>query len=97
VVQTSDGWIMIYLATAGNGKFSGSDFSFGAASSTDGIHWQKSAQNPILSNKDHTQWLGTYLATLLHADNTYFLYFDFVSPSTKGTNIYMATYTGSLK
>jgi predicted GH43/DUF377 family glycosyl hydrolase len=97
VVQTSDGWLMIYLATTGSGKFSGTDFSFGAASSTDGIHWEKSTQNPILSNKEHTQWSATYLATLLHVENTYFLYFDFVTPDTKGTNIYVTTYTGSIK
>ena len=97
VIQTSDGWIMVYLATTGSGKFSGNDFSFGAASSTDGIHWTKNVQNPILSNKDHPQWLGTYLATLLQVENTYFLYFDFVSPDAKGTNVYMATYSGLLK
>jgi predicted GH43/DUF377 family glycosyl hydrolase len=97
VVQTSDGWVMIYLATTGTGKFAGSDFSFGTASSTDGIHWEKSAQNPILSNKERPQWSATYLATLLHVEDTYYLYFDFVSPSTKGTNVYLATYTGALK
>jgi predicted GH43/DUF377 family glycosyl hydrolase len=97
VVQTPEGWSMIYLATTGTGKFAGADFSFGAASSTDGIHWKKSAQNPILSNKDHSQWTATYLATVLRVEDTYFLYFDFVTPTTKGTNIYVATYTGTLK
>jgi predicted GH43/DUF377 family glycosyl hydrolase len=97
VVQTSNGWIMIYLATTGTGKFAGNEFSFGIASSRDGIHWEQSAQNPILSNKDHAQWSATYLATLLHVENNYFLYFDFVSPNTTGTNVYLATYTGSLK
>ena len=97
VVQTPAGWQMIYLATTGSGKFSGKDFSFGAASSSDGIHWTRSALNPILSSQDHPQWSATYLATLLYIKDTYYLYFDFVSPSTPGTNVYLATYNGSLK
>lgn len=97
VVQTPDGWVMIYLATTGAGKFAGTDFSFGAATSTDGIHWKKSTQNPILSNRDHKQWVSTYLATLLFIDNTYYLYFDLVSSKDNGTNVYLATYNGTLK
>lgn len=96
VVQTQDGWIMIYLATTGSGKFSGNDFAFGVASSADGIHWVKNVQNPVLSNKDHAQWSATYLATLLHVEDTYFLYFDFVTSGASGTNVYLATYNGSL-
>jgi len=97
VVQTSDGWNMIYLVTTGSGKFSAGEFSFGLATSSDGIHWRKSEQNPILSNHDHSQWVATYLATLLYVNNTYYLYFDFVSSSTNGTNVYLATYNGPLK
>lgn len=97
VVQTPDGWEMIYLATTGTGKFTRGDFSFGAASSPDGIQWTKSDRNPILSNKDHSQWSQAFLATLLYVDGTYFLYFDFATPSARGTNVYLATYSGSLK
>ena len=46
VVKTPDGWQMIYLATTGAGKFSAGDFAFGAAHSSDGIHWTKSRQSP---------------------------------------------------
>jgi hypothetical protein len=34
---------------------------------------------------------------LLYVEGTYFLYFDFVSPALRGTNVYLATYQGSLK
>lgn len=97
VIQTSDGWEMIYLSTNGTGKFGGNEVAFGAASSSDGIHWTKSSQNPVLSNRDHPQWAHAYLATLLHVADTYFLYFDFVTPTLVGTNVYLATYSGSLK
>ncbi len=97
VIQTPDGWEMIYLATSGSGKFTQGEFSFGAASSPDGIQWIKSDRNPILSNNNHSQWSQAFLATLLYVDGTYFLYFDFVTPSARGTNVYLATYSGSLK
>jgi len=96
VIKTSDGWKMIYLATVGTGKFSGGGFAFGSAHSPDGMHWSKSAQNPVLSNKDHAHWSATYLATLLHIEDTYYLYFDFATSSVNGTNVYLATFTGPL-
>jgi len=88
---------MVYLATSGSGKFTAGEFSFGAATSPDGVAWTKSNVNPVLSNKDHPQWSQAFLATLLYVEETYFLYFDLVTPSTNGTNIYLATYNGSLK
>lgn len=97
VIQKADGFEMIYLATSGSGKFTQGEFSFGAATSTDGIEWTKSDLNPILSNQDHSQWSQAFLASLLYVDETYFLYFDFVTPSTGGTNVYLATYQGPLK
>jgi predicted GH43/DUF377 family glycosyl hydrolase len=97
VIQTADGFEMIYLATSGTGKFAPGEFSFGAAASPDGIEWTKSELNPVLSNRDQSRWLQAYLATLLYVDETYFLYFDFVSAGTGGTNVYLVTYDGSLK
>jgi predicted GH43/DUF377 family glycosyl hydrolase len=97
VVQSSDGFVMIYLATSGSRKFSPGEFAFGAATSSDGIQWVKSDQNPVLSNKDHSQWSQAFLASLLQVKDTYFLYFDFVTPTTSGTNVYLATYKGVLK
>ncbi|HEX6270537.1 MAG TPA: hypothetical protein VFZ43_09895 [Anaerolineales bacterium] len=97
VIQTSNGWEMIYLATSGSGKFTRGEFSFGAATSPDGVQWTKSDLNPVLSNNDHSQWSQAFLASLLYVEGTYFLYFDFVTPNTPGTNIYLAAYDGSLR
>lgn len=97
VIQTSDGFEMIYLSTSGAGKFAPGGFAFGAATSPDGIAWTKSELNPVLSNRDHPQWSQAYLASLLYVDEMYFVYFDLVTPATTGTNVYLATYDGSLK
>lgn len=97
VIKTPNGFEMIYLATSGTGKFAPGEFSFGAATSSDGVIWMKSDQNPILSNRDHPQWSQAFLATLLFVEETYFLYFDLVTSASGGTNVYLATYEGSLK
>ena len=97
VIQTPDGFEMIYLSTSGSGKFTPGEFSFGAATSPDGIVWTKSDLNPVLSTRDHPQWTQAYLASLLYVEDTYFLYFDFVTLTTGGTNVYLATYNGSLR
>jgi predicted GH43/DUF377 family glycosyl hydrolase len=97
VIETADGFEMIYLATTGSGKFAPGDFAFGAATSPDGIEWTRSELNPLLSNRDHPKWSQAYLASLLNVEGIYFLYFDLVTPSTGGTNVYLATYDGSLK
>jgi predicted GH43/DUF377 family glycosyl hydrolase len=97
VVQTPEGFEMIYLATSGSRKFAPGEFAFGAAASSDGVSWTKSDRNPVVSNKDHSQWSQAFLASVLYVEDTYFLYFDFVTPATSGTNVYLATSKGSLK
>src|SRR5215216_723555 len=92
-----DSTSMIGMATSGSRKFAPGEFAFGAASSPDGVSWTKSSLNPILSNKDHSQWSQAFLASLLYVDGTYFLYFDFVTPIMSGTNVYLVTYKGLLK
>ena len=97
VIRKADGFEMIYLATSGTGKFAPGKFSFGAATSPDGMVWTKSDQNPVLSSQDHPQWSQAFLATLLYREETYFLYFDLVGSNTSGTNVYLATYDGVLR
>jgi len=97
VVQTNDGWVMIYLSTNGLKKFSPGEYLFGLAVSSDGVKWEKSAQSPILSNKNDPDWHRTFLTTLLYVDNKFFYYFDFESVHGNGTNVYLATFDGQLK
>jgi predicted GH43/DUF377 family glycosyl hydrolase len=97
VIETSDGFEMIYMATTGSGKFAPGDFAFGLATSPDGIQWTKSEMNPLLTNKDYSWWKQAYLASLMHIDGTYYLYFDAVASGSGGTDVYLATYNGSLR
>lgn len=97
VILTPDGFEMIYLSTSGSGKFAPGEFAFGAASSPDGIAWTKSELNPVLSNRDHNWWKQAYLASLLHVEGMYYLYFDLVASGAGGTDVYLATYSGSLR
>jgi hypothetical protein len=97
VIVTPDGFEMIYLATSGAGKFAPGEFAFGLATSPDGVQWTRSDMNPLLTNKDYSWWKQAYLASMLHMDGTYYLYFDAVASGSGGTDVYLATYTGSLK
>jgi predicted GH43/DUF377 family glycosyl hydrolase len=97
VIETSDGFEMIYMATTGSGKFAPGDFAFGLATSSDGIQWTKGEMNPLLTNKEYSWWQQAYLASLLYIDETYYLYFDAVASGSGGTDVYLATYNGSLR
>ncbi len=88
---------MIYMATTGSGKFAPGEFAFGLATSPDGIQWTKSGMTPLLTNKDYSWWKQAYLASLLHIDETYYLYFDAVASDSGGTDVYLATYNGPLR
>ncbi len=94
VVQTDDGWAMIYLTADGTQKFNGKTYAFGFASSSDGIHWAKSSRNPVLSSIFHPRWAGIYLSTLLYDQGTYRLYFDLAAGDGTSTNIQLATFDG---
>ncbi len=97
VIETSAGFEMVYMATTGSGKFAPGEFAFGLATSPDGIQWTKSGMTPLLTNKDYSWWKQAYLASLLHIDETYYLYFDAVASGSGGTDVYLATYSGPLK
>lgn len=71
VWQTDSGWKMYYSGTP-------SDFSteqIGYATSTDGIHWTKYANNPLFGPTE--QWTGLWVVagSLLQIDSSYFLYY----------------------
>jgi hypothetical protein len=80
--QADGRWVMTYMSNVDGG--------IGYAVSLDGLHWQKSEQNPIfladLSNQ-HRELLG---ATLAIQDRTAFLYFQPDLNDQRG--IYVATW-----
>ena len=97
VLETPDGFEMIYMATTGSGKFAAGEFAFGLATSPDGIQWTKSDMNPLLTNKDYSWWKQAYLASLLNVEGTYYLFFDAVASGSGGTDVYLAVYDGALR
>jgi predicted GH43/DUF377 family glycosyl hydrolase len=96
VLPIDGGWAMIYLSADGSGgKFAGSTFAFGYATSPDGRTWTPLPQNPILSTKGHQDWNATYLVTLVQDANQQYLLFD--AASAGGTRIFLATHAGALQ
>jgi hypothetical protein len=95
VIQTANGWAMVYLSTgATGGKFSSGPYEFGYATSPDGLAWTRAAANPFLSSRNHPTWQGIYLVTLVQQGGTQYLYFDIGTGG--GTDINAATHSGEL-
>jgi predicted GH43/DUF377 family glycosyl hydrolase len=97
VVQTDQGYMMLYLSTDGANKFGAGMYAIGYASSQDGIHWKKGKENPLLSNQNHPDWAQTFLMSLVYRQGTFYLYFDFVETDKPGTSVYLTTHQGILK
>jgi len=71
VWQSSNGWEMYYSGTP-------SDFSteqIGYATSTDGIHWDKYENNPILGPDESWNGLWVLATSTILIDSTYYLYY----------------------
>ena len=70
VVETDEGFVMIYMSPA-----SGTLMRLGMAQSQDGIHWEKH-EDPIYSPSAIEGNTTTFIVSLVHHDDTYFLYVD---------------------
>lgn len=95
VIQTADGWVMVYTSTGGAKKFASPPFEFGYATSPDGITWTKGAENPILSSKNHPTWNGVYLVTLVKQEENLLLYFDVATGNLGTTSVSLYSYSGT--
>ena len=94
VVRDGDRWVMIFLTTSGQSKFSPGIYRLGYALGEDGVHWSRPAENVLLSSTDIPEWKATFLVSLVHTLDTYYLYFDFALGGNRGTNVYLAVFTG---
>ncbi len=90
VVSSPDGFVMLY----GAGRaVNGSNAKFGYAISEDGIEWERVTE-PIF---DHTAVSGgraIWFTEFLYQDGIYYLFFELGTGGN--TEIYLATYEGSL-
>jgi len=89
VTLSPDGFVLIYQGgTALENR--------GLAVSEDGIHWYKHPSNPIISqNMFPISSAKTWDTSLLYHDGTYYYIMEIGSLS--GTNLYLASYEGTLK
>ena len=92
VVQTPDGWVMFYRGTKGAQNLA---MGLGIATSEDGIHWEKSAQNPILTAKEVPRAKYFWFTNLLYHEGTLFFFWEVDVNQT--TEIYLSTHQGALE
>ena len=96
VMQTPDGWIMIYETSRFDNNKQRRDYGLGIAVSEDGITWTRPADNQFLSTLTDKGWNAIFLVTAVYHEDRTYLYFDVQTTSTSPTAVYMSTFDGSL-
>ena len=91
VFQTANGWTMFYRATPGRTEGS---MKYGVAFGSDGIHWERSALNPLFEPNDVPKTSLFWFTNILFQNGTYFLFVEVDMQHT--TEIYLLTHTGEL-
>ncbi len=82
VVQTADGWIMLYEGGGGN--------QTGLAISQDGIHFARDAANPILTRDNMVNGFTFFQGALFYENNTYYYLIE-AGNGPVGTDIFLYT------
>ena len=93
VEQTPDGWVMIFRQV----DFSQhpAQMSLNYAFSDDGVHWTIASDTPFWGRKTVPGSNGFWYTAMEYHDGTYYLYVE--TGISGGTDIFVATHTGSLK
>ena len=89
VFETEQGWVMIYRGTKNT---NGSTMALGLAISDDGIHWNKSALNPVFLPTEISGSTQFWFHNALLVKDTYFIFIE--GDISQTTQIYLATYEG---
>lgn len=91
VFQTDQGWVMFYRGTKDP---SGNSMALGLATSADGIHWNRSALNPIFLPKEISKSNQFWFHSALLVNDIYFIFIE--GDISQTTQIYLATYKGEI-
>ena len=91
VFQTPDGWVMIYR---GMSETRGPTMKLGLATSLDGIHWERHADNPLFQPTEVKGSRQFYFTNAILKEDLYYLFVESGIGST--TEIYLATHQGSV-
>lgn len=95
VMQTPDGWIMIYESSHFLVDRQQRDYGLGTAVSEDGITWTRTEENQFLSTLSDKGWANIYLVTAVYQEGRYYLYFDVQTSGTSPTAVYFSSFDGS--
>ena len=87
VVQTADGWVMLYEGGGGNRT--------GLAVSQDGLHFERHEANPILTRDNMVEGFTFFQGALFYEDETYYYLIE-AGNGRIGTDIFLYTIEGSL-
>ena len=87
VVQTADGWVMLYEGGGGNHT--------GLAISEDGLNFERYDQNPILTRDNMVEGFTFFQGALFYENDTYFYLIE-AGNGRIGTDIFLYTLEGSL-
>ena len=91
VFQTKDGWVMIYRGTQ---NAMGEKMALGLATSPDGIHWTRSALNPVFTPRNIPKAAYIWFDNVLLVNDTYYLFVE--GDVNQSTQIYLATHEGEI-
>jgi len=91
VFQTSSGWAMIYRGVSDR---NGANMKLGLATSSDGIHWERSAGNPIFKPSDIKGASQFWFTNVIYKDDVLYLFVEGDIHQT--TQIYLATHQGEI-
>lgn len=92
VFETPEGWVMFYRGTD---RLQSTRMALGVATSTDGLQWERSAHNPVLTPKAVAGAQYFWFTNVLFQANTYFLFWEV--DINQSTEIYLATHLGPIE
>ncbi len=93
VIQNEDGFVMVYRSQK---DYLGNGTALGVASSSDGITWVRSNHNPMFTPALIPGGRDMYDAALVYHQGITLAYLEASSGIGSATNIWLATYLGSL-
>ncbi len=91
VFRTSNGWIMIYRGVSDR---NGANMKLGLATSADGIHWERYADNPVFQPSDIKGARQFWFTNAIYKDNVLYLFVE--GDINQTTQIYLATHQGEI-
>ena len=91
VLQTPQGWVMFYRGTK---DISGNTMALGVATSDDGIHWNRSALNPVFVPHDIPGASFFWFHNAVFVNDIYYIFIE--GDISQTTQIYLATHEGEI-